>query len=477
MKKIIFLGILILITGSLFAATLKDVQNFVAEGKYEEAITACNDILAQKPGNINALRWICYSNYKLGNYDAVIETSKSVQDSEISNIAGLSYVAKGDLTEAEKAFNDSIVYDKSFMDPYINKAQIYITNKDFTNAKSYLVIANNINSKDLKVLTNLGYVNIELKEYDNAIANLIKAKNINSKDQTVLANLGNAYFLKGDNKNALKEYEALYAIDVNNQNAIVGLANTNAALGNDKEAQKYFDILIKLTDSYNANYNMGILAKRGAKFGDATGYFAKALEVKPDDIDALNELGWCQFKSNKSDESIATLNKVLELSPDNITAISYLGVIYSNLNKPEDAYANWSRCVIIAPKNADYKVNLANSCLELDKFDEAIEAYKSALAINPKVPNANLGLACATLEKALSVEKPNPALISDALNSFKNITQTEPKNVIAWNNLGVCYQKQNKYNEALAAYKKALAINPNFAQAKANFDELSKVMN
>ena len=477
MKNLLALCVLFILTDSLFAATLKDVQNFVAEGKYTEAVAACTDILTQKPRNINALRWQNYANYKAGNYDAVIESAKTVEDAEIFNMAGLSYVAKGDNVSAEKAFNDSIICDKNFVDPYINKAQIYISNKDFANAKSYLVIANNINSKDIKILTNLGYVNIELKEYDNAIANLIKAKNINSKDQTVLANLGNAYFFFFFYKNALKEYEALYGNDVNNQNAIIGLANTNAALGNDEASLKYFDILSKLSDSYNVNFNLGVLAKKRAKFGDAVNYFTKALEINPNDIDALNELGWCQFKSGSTDEAIQTLNKVLEINPDNITAIAYLGIIYSNSNKPAEAYANWSRCVIVAPKNADYKVNLANSCIELEKYDEAIEAYKGALAINPKVQNANLGLAIATLQKALSYEKPNNTLINEALNSFKSITNREPKNVTAWVNLGVCYQKLNKYNEAMAAYKKALAVNPNSQEAKANADELSKVMN
>lgn len=471
MKKIFFFVLFAVMTVSLFGATLNDVQKLAAQGKFAESVSACNEILKQKPGNVNVLRWLAYNYYKIGNYDAVIELkNQTSKDSEICNYIGLAYVAQKKNAEAKQAFSDAIMIDKNFSEAYKNNADIYIEEKDFATAKSYLLSALSLCPDDVNILINMAYVNIQLKEYDNALNHLQKAKSLSPNNKTVLCNLGNTYCAKNDYANAIKAFESLYSLDKNSTEAISGLANAYALCSKNAEAEKYYNMLLKKNDSFEINYNMGVVLRKQGKFGKAVSYFEKAVSQNPEDMSALCELAWSQFKSGNAKSAEENLDKVLAKDKNNLSANTYIAVIYDSEGNVEKSYSAWSQCVILAPQNPDYNINLGKACINSGKFKEAVSAYTNALKYDKNSEIASLGLGVAKLQE--SVAAGDAKLLNEALIIFKNITAKNPKNAVAWSNLGVCYQKNKKYTEAAEAYKKALVINPNFEEAKANLKEL-----
>jgi len=52
----------------------------------------------------------------------------------------------------------------------------------------------------------------------------------------------------------------------------------------------------------------------------------------------------------------------------------------------------------------------------------------------------------------------------EAVEVFKEVAKNNPKNVMAYNNLGLTYQVQGKLNEAIKVYTTAININPNHAK-------------
>jgi tetratricopeptide (TPR) repeat protein len=50
--------------------------------------------------------------------------------------------------------------------------------------------------------------------------------------------------------------------------------------------------------------------------------------------------------------------------------------------------------------------------------------------------------------------------LDDALKYYDRVLQSDPKNVLAWNNRGVTLFKLDRIEEALEAYEKALEIDP-----------------
>jgi len=59
-----------------------------------------------------------------------------------------------------------------------------------------------------------------------------------------------------------------------------------------------------------------------------------------------------------------------------------------------------------------------------------------------------------------------------ALRMLNNVVKAEPRNADAWNYIGFSQRKLEQYDKALAAYNKALAINPKHRGAREYLGEL-----
>jgi Flp pilus assembly protein TadD len=64
--------------------------------------------------------------------------------------------------------------------------------------------------------------------------------------------------------------------------------------------------------------------------------------------------------------------------------------------------------------------------------------------------------------------------LDSALTALKDATGREPGNAVAWNNLGVLYERRGQINDAIASYKAAIKANPSDADAKANLARFGK---
>ncbi|RMF28848.1 MAG: tetratricopeptide repeat protein, partial [Candidatus Nitrosothermus koennekii] len=64
----------------------------------------------------------------------------------------------------------------------------------------------------------------------------------------------------------------------------------------------------------------------------------------------------------------------------------------------------------------------------------------------------------------------------EALEAFDKAIAIDPNFADAWNNKGVALAKLKRYEEALEAFDKALEINPKFAEAKNARDLCKKLL-
>lgn len=78
-------------------------------------------------------------------------------------------------------------------------------------------------------------------------------------------------------------------------------------------------------------------------------------------------------------------------------------------------------------------------------------------------------------EKAMSVAKEKKP--DNAINLFKQLVANDPKDFVAWTELGTLYFRNEKSSEAEAAYLKALELKPDFILALTNLGRLYLVEN
>jgi tetratricopeptide (TPR) repeat protein len=91
--------------------------------------------------------------------------------------------------------------------------------------------------------------------------------------------------------------------------------------------------------------------------------------------------------------------KALELDPQYVDAMTNLGVAYYNLGQLDRAIEQYTKAIEIAPNDADIRSNLAaahvqkhQSSGDPTELDKALEQYEKATELNPDLAEAHFGL-------------------------------------------------------------------------------------
>ena len=100
------------------------------------------------------------------------------------------------------------------------------------------------------------------------------------------------------------------------------------------------------------------------------------------------------FNQNKLDEAIEVFNRALSIKPDYVEAYNNLGIVLKKQNKIDKAIDAYTRAISI---NSSYVVsyyNLGNLYSEQGKLEKALKLYREAISIKPDYSEAycNIGV-------------------------------------------------------------------------------------
>jgi len=101
------------------------------------------------------------------------------------------------------------------------------------------------------------------------------------------------------------------------------------------------------------NYIGYTWADRGVKLTKALQYIKKAVVGRPDDGFIRDSLGWVYFKLGKTKRAVAELKKALRAEADDPTIHEHLGDVYSARSEMKPALANYRKSLRLFEKNVD----------------------------------------------------------------------------------------------------------------------------
>jgi tetratricopeptide (TPR) repeat protein len=216
---------------------------------------------------------------------------------------------------------------------------------------------------------------------------------------------------------------------------------------------------------------------------EALRYLSEAAKSKPNDGEIQVDLGAILVAKNMLEEGIPHLRRALELTPDCAEAYFNLGVAeFRRGNKPE-AMKCWSRAVQLKPDDYVSQHNLALTLDEQGNKDEAIEHYRQAARLKPDdaVTQAQLGTALcakgatqeglACLSHAVNLNPANTAVrytlaltlvrlkqYDQAIAHLLRILRLDPRHTDALVSLAVSYGETSQRDKALGCLEEALRI-------------------
>jgi len=219
----------------------------------------------------------------------------------------------------------------------------------------------------------------------------------------------------------------------------------------EKAVRKVLRIFGKPTGDIDLFLRLGWKAYSHKLIDPAIEWFEKALEIDPQNTDALKNMGIVLMEKERNEEAIQYLEAVLKIDPEDIDGWKFKAKALEKLDRYQDAIACYDMALSIDPERTDMWNN-KGICLDKNKeHKKAIECFNKALEIDNNIPQIwnNKGVSyCYMKEHKKAIECFNKALEID-----NNIPQI-------WNNKGVCLEEMGNFDEAKKCYEKALELLP-----------------
>lgn len=118
------------------------------------------------------------------------------------------------------------------------------------------------------------------------------------------------------------------------------------------------------------------------------GHLLRALEIYPDYLDAMTQLGVTYYKINDYKKAGYYYEMVLNRNPNDALAINNLAAIYFQVQRYPDAIKRYQQAVALNPRFDDAWVNMGSCYGMLQQYQESINAFQQAVAVNPNNPKA-----------------------------------------------------------------------------------------
>src|SRR6266481_552482 len=207
----------------------------------------------------------------------------------------------------------------------------------------------------------------------------------------------------------------------------------------------------KMSEAY---LNLGTLLLDKQENAAAVAPLRKAVELLPAQSHPRYLLAVALDRSGDRAGATESFEALLHLDPNNITAIDYLGWAALRDGKPGEAEARFRRAVEVQPKESGGCRGLAES-LDAQKKPEAAGAYRDYLELMP-----NDSAARARLIHLLVEQKENDAALAE-LDRMDAGKQPSFESLKLRADIQIA---EKKWDDSIATLQQALALAPNVAQ-------------
>ena len=207
---------------------------------------------------------------------------------------------------------------------------------------------------------------------------------------------------------------------------------------------------LKLNESLPvAHACLGSLDKGTGHYAQAAQEFERAVAGEPTNDRAYLELAETYDLLGNPQEAEATYRRAIKLRPHYWAGYNWLGAFYYQRAQYQDAAKMFEQVTLLAPDNVRGLFNLGTTYVSQGRYTDAISVLKRSIAIRPEASAyTDLGNAYFYLRE-----------FEQATAAYERAVNLEPAEAPLWWNLGDGYYwTPGKRSQAPAAYQKAISI-------------------
>ncbi|HWS56590.1 MAG TPA: tetratricopeptide repeat protein [Pyrinomonadaceae bacterium] len=350
----------------------------------------------------------------------------------------------------------------------------------------------------------LGFLHLQQNESKEAVAALEQALRLNAGHAPTLMLLGNAYLGQERHAEAERLLRQALALDPNqffthyglgyallNQNrveeavasftaalrlqpqspeALVGLATAQARhpLNRFREAQTALEQAMRLKpDAAEPLMGLGVVYYSQGQYPALLSAAQQAARLAPQNANTHTLLAASYATVGQMREAVASAREALRLDPDNYWPRHVLGFIHVREDRPQEALGEARRAAAMRPDYPETQNLLAYVLNQLNQHQEALAAAQRALQLRREPADegwAQYNIATA-LDK-LGRRGEAAAAFRQSLSAYNQVGRTlDPDDLYL---MGNAYLQLEQDEQAVAAFRQAIRLRPNFPQSRYN---------
>jgi len=188
---------------------------------------------------------------------------------------------------------------------------------------------------------------------------------------------------------------------------------------------------------------------RDRKALDTAAFHAgEALRLGPGLAPVQVAMGRIHAALGHQDLAMASLEQALRLDANDPEAHQAVARQYERLGRLTEAERSFRRALELDPDDISAHDAYGNFLFRQSRFAEAVREWQSVIRAAPDHSAALVNLSSALCETGR---------VSEAIAISRQLVEAKP-GAMAWTNLGTAYSRARRYSEAVAAYRKAVAI-------------------
>jgi tetratricopeptide (TPR) repeat protein len=205
------------------------------------------------------------------------------------------------------------------------------------------------------------------------------------------------------------------------------------------------------------HYHTATLLVQGGNPGDAVQYLARALALRSDYVEAMNEMGEILANQRQTLQAVDWFKRAIRSDPHRADTYINLGFLLQNQGDTAAALGNYQNAAVLEPGGpADYfyQANIAASAY---RWGDVIEYLTRAVGARPQFWQARyqLGIQLAAKGESEAAQK-----------QFLEVIHNRPDFVPAHLDRGTALEAEGKTNEALTEFRAVLQLDPSNDSAR-----------
>ncbi len=255
----------------------------------------------------------------------------------------------------------------------------------------------------------------------------------------------------GDIAGAIVEYRAFLKQSPNN---VMARSNLGAALSKsglyEEATVEYRKALDLEPRNLPVRVNLALAYYKTAQIADAAEELTKAVKQGPPNRQAIFLLADCDLRLGENKKVIELLAPLEKESPNDKALVYLLGTALIRDNQPARGQLLVDR-ILREGESAEAHLLLGTTKMNAQEFAGALVDLKQAADLNPQLPDVFSYYGLALL---------STGDVAAATTAFRKELESNPNDFVSNLQLGSILKQEQRYDEALSSFERALRVRP-----------------